>query len=91
MHLLRLLGFLTLFLCLPYALANAPSSPPDPSNLEADWWDYFVATAEDEPDTVASRIDTAINQLNDLRATFNPETQTNLAALTDSLTNSLAR
>ncbi len=86
-------------LCLLFALLGslgavgvyAEDLPPDPSLLEAAWWDYFVPDAEDPPELIGQRIETATARLTVLREQFLADQKTSLVALTDAVISNLVR
>ncbi len=91
MNFLRLLGLLAVLLLSPLVFAEATEPPPDPSRLEADWWNYFVATPEDEPQLLAKHFAIAAERLMALRAQFELENQPAMVSLSDAVINNLGR
>ncbi len=70
---------------------SAEVLPPDPSRLEANWWDYFVPGEEDPPELLGQRIETASARLAGLREQFLADEKTSLVALTGAVISNLAR
>lgn len=89
--LLRLLGLIVILLLAPIASSEPANSPPDPSRLTINWWDYFVVAEEDDPSVFAQHIDTTSIQLSELKAQFESQDQSTLAALADTVINNLKR
>jgi small-conductance mechanosensitive channel len=78
-------------LCFAVVPARSADLPPDPSQLEAGWWDYFVASEEQGPDVVATHVEITSERLGALKAQFLAGDQSKLAALADTVISSLRR
>ena len=91
MNSLRVVGLLAILLLAQGAVAESSELPPDPSRLEADWWNYFVASPEDDAELLAQHFAIATERLTALSAQFSLDDQPRLVLLADAVIANLAR
>ncbi|WOJ94113.1 mechanosensitive ion channel [Congregibacter variabilis] len=65
--------------------------PPDPSRLDVNWWDYFVAGQDDTPEAVEQRFETGAVRLSELKEQLAAEGLASQAALADTVLKDLSR
>ena len=63
MHWLRCFSLLILLASPPLASGGNADLPPDPSQLEPDWWRFFVIDPEQEGPSLAERVAAATTRL----------------------------
>ncbi len=91
MNLVRLALLFFMLACASYAPAQVQQSPPDPTRLDADWWNYFVPDPEKDTETLALQVEKSSGYLQALKTRIPADEQAELGQIIETIVSSLQR